>query len=187
MSLNPNLWGPDQWIVLYEVCYCIEHCRHLKLAKEMTILKRFLYILSDLFLCDHCGEFYRKQLVLCSEETNFIDWIYDLKNLVTLKIFVTSETTKKCTLQVCPLITLSRLEFYDRLLSRHATLSLKSWYLTINLIRKFHENKKESLEDLEQTLQEMSQTMPYFRSLFPTLELKDDLFFDNYLKSATIS
>jgi hypothetical protein len=179
---------------LYETCYALEKCRHEKNAKGMTLLKRFLYILSDLFLCEHCGEFYTKQLVLCSEETNFIDWVYDLKNLVTLKIFVTNESTKKCTLQVCPLINLSRMEFYDRLLYKHNSLSIKSWYLTIHLIRTLHSSssssssssslsslssssakdseevkeekkKDESIRDFLQTLQEMKNVIPYFNNL----------------------
>ena len=204
LSLNPNIWGPDQWTVLYETCFCLEMCRHLKNAKGMTLLKRFLYILSDLFLCDHCGEFFTRQLVLSSEETNYIDWIYDLKNLVTLKIFVTNQETKKCTLQVCPLITLSRLEFYDRLLYHHKTPSYKSWLFTISLIiKKYeHENKARNeetnnnsrdtrLDDLKSTLQEIKQHISYFKnmptSLFDTDNDSVNNFFENYLKAATIS
>jgi hypothetical protein len=184
-NINPNIWGPDQWTVLYEICYCFEHCRHEKNAKGMTILKRLLFIIANLFLCEHCGEFFNKQLVLYSDSTNLIDWIYDLKNLVTLKIFACN-TTHKCTLNTCPNITLSRTEFYDRLLFQHEKPQRNPWYKTINLIRSFH-NDSYAIQDLNTTLQDLVDNIPYFSDFDFILDNHpDDTFFQNYLKAATI-
>lgn len=188
ISLNPTIWGPDQWTVLYETCYAFEKCRHFRSAKGMMLLKRFLYILANLFLCDHCGEFFNKQLVLSTENTNMIDWIYDLKNLVTLKIFASDRSIKKCTLVACPNITLSRLEFYNRLLFQHNEPQLDPWFKTINLIRTYHgKSKMQEVDDLNETILEMTMTIPYFKKLHTVLSNSaDPTFFDNYLKAATI-
>lgn len=191
VSLNPILWGPDMWTVLFETCYAFEQCRHFKNVRHMSILKRFLYILADLFLCEHCGKFYNQQLVLYADKMNLIDWIYDLKNLVTLKIYVTKETTHECNLKVCPLVHVTRIEFYNRLLYHHNAPQKDAWNNTINLIRAYYSSikvKESEIKDFNTTLDEMIHSIPYFKDLVLDDFEKDSVrtHFIEYMESATI-
>jgi len=141
--MDPSIWGPDQWKVLFDVAKVYENCREERDAIGMKVCLQFLFSLGENFMCEHCGYFFLERLSLYNTGTDMVDWIYNLKSLVTNKIHICKENVKHCNVDTLPQVPISRLQFYTRL--HFEDFHLESWIR--NLILVYYQ--KESMEFFE--------------------------------------
>jgi hypothetical protein len=167
--MDPAIWGPDQWKVLFDTAKVHEQCREERDSIGMKQCQDFLFTLADNFLCEHCGYFFSERLSLYNTGTDMVDWMYNLKSIVTNKIHICKETVQHCNVDTLPQVPISRLQFYNRLF--YEDYHLDSWIRNVILV--FYVKKS---RDFFLSAQKM------FQKIFKTMEFSEPDDFFSFLK-----
>lgn len=142
--MDPAIWGPDQWKVLFDVAKMFELSRETRNGAHMKLCKEFLSSLAKNFLCEHCGYFFGERLAMYnSKSMDMVDWVYNLKHIVSNKIHICKESTQHCSIKSLPCDSISRIQFYNRMFFED--YHRESWARNILLVF----SMKRSMEFLE--------------------------------------